>query len=163
MTVQGQRLFEFKAAATVTYITSATAPSEEAQSRPGDYYSIVQDLAWPQPRDDASLEQPAPAQLPPGRLWFQENLLAHTLLFRQMLQPVIKANQLQVPVWGRTACICDFLHPHSEKDKPLLDHLNLGNIVSVARKHLNVWKLLAGSCFRPVCRSFSWNLAYSRA
>lgn len=124
MTVQGQRLFEFKAAATVAYITSGTAPFEEAQSQPGAYHSIVQDLAWPQPHDDAPLEQPAPAQLPPGQLWFQENLLAHTLLFRQMLQPVIKATQLQVPVWGLTACICNFLHPHPEKDKPLLDHLN---------------------------------------
>ena len=86
-------MFEFRAESTANYIEQGidAAPSG-AQPQ---YHSIVQDLAWPTPRDDAPLPSvlAQPQQQP---LWFQEDLLAHTLQFRQMLQPAVKSTQLQV-------------------------------------------------------------------
>ena len=92
-------MFEFRAESTASYIEQGidAAPSG-AQPQ---YHSIVQDLAWPTPRDDAplpsALAQPQQQQQQQQQpLWFQEDLLAHTLQFRQMLQPAVKSTQLQV-------------------------------------------------------------------
>ena len=88
----------FQEAATVSYIDAGHGAPAIRQQVPAAaaYHNIVQDLAWPTPQDDVPLQLSATAQPQRRRLWFQESLLAHTLEFRQMLQPPIKAAQLQV-------------------------------------------------------------------
>ncbi len=94
-----RRVFEFKAAATASYITAGIhGHLDDGQGPTAGYHNIVQDLAWPSPKDEIPLQGLAPVEAQPERPWFQENLLAHTLQYRQMLQPAVKASDLQVLV-----------------------------------------------------------------
>ncbi len=96
-TVAGQRRFEFKSAPTASYVNAGiNAVAGVGEAPVAGYHSIVQDLAWPSPQDDVPLQHPSLAPPQPERPWFQEDLLAHTLQFRQMLQPAVKAIELQV-------------------------------------------------------------------
>ena len=98
-TAANRRVFEFKAAATASYVNAGiNAPLAEGQGPTVGYHNIVQDLAWPSPKDEIPLQGLAPVQPQPERPWFQEDLLAHTLQYRQMLQPAVKAGDLQVSV-----------------------------------------------------------------
>ncbi len=97
MTSANRRVFEFKAAATASYVNAGiNAPLIEGHGPTEGYHNIVQDLAWPSPKDEIPLQGLAPVQPQSERPWFQENLLAHTVQYRQMLQPAVKARDLQV-------------------------------------------------------------------
>lgn len=112
-TLGGQRLFEFKAEATASYINAGTnAPVTEPQAPAAHYHSIVQDLAWPSPQDEAPIEGHAPVQPQHTKPWFQQDLLAHTLQFRQMLQPAVTAVQLQVCLVCSTTSYFIYSDPH---------------------------------------------------
>lgn len=96
-TVNGRRVFHFKEPAVAGSINAGVATGPVGTHAPtAGYHSMVQELAWPSAQDEAPLSPPAQANCKPGSSWFQEELLAHTLLHRQMLQPAIKATQLQV-------------------------------------------------------------------
>lgn len=106
--------FTFKDKAVGLYIDAgiATGPGG-AQAPAVGYQSIVQDLAWPSPQDEVPLTTPAQIDQHPSRPWFQEELLAHTLLHRQMVQPAMNAAQLQVTyvtlhMYTCQHCVCRF-------------------------------------------------------
>ena len=95
--MDGARIFWFKDQGVGAYIAAGiSATSNGGPASEAGYHSIVQDLAWPSPADEVPLEAPAHASQQPGVSWYQERLLAHTLLHRQMHQPAVKATLLQV-------------------------------------------------------------------
>ena len=97
-TVNGKRTFTFKDRTVGLYIDAGAVPAlvGDGQAPVTGYHSIVQALAWPSLQDKGPLTMPAQINQHPRLPWFQEDLLAHSLLHRQMLQPAIKAAQLQV-------------------------------------------------------------------
>lgn len=115
-TVNGKRTFTFKDQMVGQYIDGGSAAARVGHRAPvTGYHSIVQDLAWPSPQDESPIIVPAQNNQRSGSLWFQEDLLAHTLLHRQMLQPAMKAAQLQVTCslqtcnpcpWSCSPCAC---------------------------------------------------------
>lgn len=89
--------FTFKDKAVGLYIDAGiVSGSAGGQTLATGYHSIVQDLAWPSSQDEGPLTMPAQINQHPTPLWYQEELLAHTLLHRQMLKPAMSAAQLQV-------------------------------------------------------------------
>lgn len=97
-TVNGKRTFTFKDRTVGLYIDAGAVPAlvGDGQAPVTGYHSIVQALAWPSLQDEGPLTMPAQINQHPRLPWFQEDLLAHSLLHRQMLQPAIKAAQLHV-------------------------------------------------------------------